>query len=233
MDKKRWIIAAISLILIAFFIISTIYMMIGDVYGGVTFTYVSLSAESHENTWEITIDEITRDDESLSSISAEGKRIQVDVFKESYKESVSIRAAMRFSEIKNNWSDEYSVLSWRVDTDPVNQTTIRMNSIIWNDIDGDGKISIGDRILIEKEGGPDWQLLPGDKIGGFFGGDTFSDPSFLHLPNYEESQTYESPYDVYGWDIDNLEYRFDKPIRQYQVNTAEMTYYSGIRNFLN
>lgn len=221
MDIKRWIIAAISLFLIAFFIISTIYMTrTEEIDGCVTFTYVSLSVESHEDTWEITIDEITRDDESISSISTEGRRVQVDV----RRESVDIRAEIRFSKIKNNWSEEYSVGWWEVDGDYVNNATIRMNSIIWNDIDGDGKISIGDRILIEKEGGSDSQLLPGDTIG-FLGGDTWSKPVRLHLPNHEENQTYVSPYDVYDWDIDNLEYWFDNPIRQYQVNTAEMTYY--------
>lgn len=144
---------------------------------------IRFSIESREDVWQITIDEINENGKSLSSIPYEHTRFRVTII----RDQISLISDIYMRDIKDNWSSEYEIIYLKRDGTSSNQTTIQMNSVIWNDLDGDGRLSIGDTMIIEKEGGGDWQMLPGDSIG--FVGKAVSSP--LELPNYTETPIYE------------------------------------------
>lgn len=189
MNKKRlnWIlIACVIYLIILFTVVGTLYyLFILPVPPPPRTTFAHLSVESHEDVWVIRIDDITHGDQSLSSISTEGIRLEVDI----NRESVRLLVEMELSKIKDNWSDEYRVTRMREDGVESNKTTISMNRVIWNDMDGDGRLSIGDTMIIEKEGGKDWQILPDDYIG--FVGPAWSLPVRVSLPNFTENHVYD------------------------------------------
>ena len=189
MEKKKsnWILIACVIYLIILFtvVFSFYYFLILPVPPPPRTTNVHLSVYSHEDVWVITIDDITRGDQSSLSISTEGIRLGVGI----ERESVTILAEMGLNNIKDIWSDEYTVALMREDDVESNQTIISMNRVIWNDLDGDGRLSVGDTFVIEKEGGEDWQILPDDYIR--FVGPAYSLPIQVILPNYTKSQTHK------------------------------------------
>ncbi len=144
---------------------------------------IRFSIESNEDVWQITIDEINEDGKSLCSIPYEHTYFRVTII----RDQISLISNIYLRDIKNNWSSEYEIIYIKRDGTSSNQTTIHMNRVIWNDLDGDGRLSLGDVIIMEKEGGEDWQILPEDYIG--FSGKAVASP--LKLPNYTESPIYE------------------------------------------
>ncbi len=148
---------------------------------------ISFTIESREYVWEVTIDGfrgIYHRGELLYSISCESIRLNFDL--RNSPENYSW-VHVPLPNIKDRWSEDYTFHHPDVGTN-----TVKMNRIIWYDHDGDGKLSVGDTILIEKESGVDWQILPGDIINfsGHSEGLDF-DSRHIELPNFTENQTYE------------------------------------------
>lgn len=146
------------------------------------------SLESHEDVWEFTIQSMRKEGKSLSSISYENINLKVII----RRDHIDLMANVRLRNIKDNLSSEYKIIWLEIDGVRSNQTTIQMNRIIWNDLDGDGRLSIGDMITMEKKGGGDLQILPGDVVYFDGGADNFSCISRrIELPNFTENRMYE------------------------------------------
>ena len=184
MDKKvgKWALVIVSIALLIFFILGTLYMML-PTPPSETRKIIRFSIESREDVWQITIDEINENGKSLSSIPYEHTDFRVTII----RDQISLISTIYLKDIKDNWSSEYEIRYLKRDDTSSNQTTIHMNRVIWNDLDGDGRLSLGDVIIMEKEGGEDWQILPEDSIG--FSGKAGAPP--LELPNHTETSTYE------------------------------------------
>ncbi len=159
--------------------------------------WIHVSIESHNNSWEITIDSISYQGESISSIQSETVRLRFELREPPPGHDESIfgsRWQIFIQDMRNTWSEEYTS---QYDED----ITIKMNRVIWNDLDGDDRLSVGDTFVIEKEGGEDWQISPGDDfyIFGYSEDRTMCYTShkdrerifYIKLPNTTENQTYE------------------------------------------
>lgn len=195
MDKKtlKWIIVAVVLLGVVLFIVTASLFMMLESGTSPPLVQISTSLESHEDSWEITIDRIIYQEKSLSSVTTDRIRL---IFKlqegpHGFDSELYSDWQMYLKDIRNTWSEDYLF--------HINETTtISMNRIIWNDMDDDGKLSVGDTLVIEREGGEDWKIMPGDeisirgsvRIGGFHGENisVISYPPHI-LPN-NESTTY-------------------------------------------
>ncbi len=146
--------------------------------------YVYFTMDSNEENWEVTIDRITIGRRSFPSVPHENLVLWFDLVTSSEDHYPTARIPL--SNIKGTWSDEYDY-SRRVNEDERDTTAIIMNPIIWYDTDNNGELSVGDIIIIDKEGGPDGRLLPGDviSIGGRGESVSFPFSSKYKLPNYD------------------------------------------------
>lgn len=183
MDKKviKLSIVLVSVVLVIILILGTLYIMLPT--SPPSETSIRFSIESHEDVWQITIDEINENGKSLSSIPYEHVHFRVTII----RNSIFLLSTIYLRDVRDNWSSDYEIIWLERDGTRLNQTTIQMNQIIWNDLDGDGKLSLSDTIIIEKEGGSELQILPGDDVG--FDGKAVASP--LKLPNYTEPPIYE------------------------------------------
>ncbi len=190
MDKKvgKWALVIVSIALLIFFILGTLYMMLPT--SPPSETSIRFSIESRKDVWQITIDEINENGKSLSSIPYEHIHFRVTI----KRNSIFLLSTIYLRDIRDNWSSEYEIIWLERDGTRLNQTTIQMNQIIWNDLDGDGKLSLSDTIIIEKEGGSELQILPGDDVG--FDGKAVSSP--LKLPNTTENPIYVYSYNLHS-----------------------------------
>lgn len=183
MDKKiNWILVVFSIIILTQ-ITGTLFNLWGigtsPPYGHVYYTI-----DRDQGNWEVTIDRITIGRRSFTSIPHEDMVLWFDLVASS--EDHYSTARIPLSNIKGTWSDEYEC-SRRVNEDEWDITTLIMNPIIWYDTDNNGELSVGDIIIIDKEGGVDGRLLPGDviSIGGRVESVSFPFSSRYKLPNYD------------------------------------------------
>lgn len=184
MDKKtiNWV-----LVVFAIIILTQITGTLSNLWGIDTsppYGHVYFTVDSDEENWEVTIDRITIGRRSFSSVPYENVVLWFDLVTSSEDDYPTARIPL--SNIKGTWSDEYDY-SGRVDEDGRDTTTITMNPIIWYDTDNNGELSVGDIIIIDKEGGRDGRLLPGDviSIGGRVESVSFPFSSRYKLPNYD------------------------------------------------
>ncbi|MFW6142022.1 MAG: hypothetical protein ACOC53_05625 [Candidatus Saliniplasma sp.] len=89
--------------------------------------------------------------------------------------------------------EEFGTLVWESDSEEfVNLTDIRDTwcddwGIMWHDIDDDGMLSVGDTIVISKEGGETGRLQPGVRVTLYGGGySTTSEGDEVHAVFNEE-----------------------------------------------
>ncbi len=190
MDKKviKLSIVLVFVVLVIILILGTLYMMLPT--SPPSETSIRFSIESREDVWQITIDEINENGKSLSSIPYEHIHFRVTI----KRNSIFLLSTIYLRDIRDNWSSEYEIIWLERDGTRLNQTTIQMNQIIWNDLDGDGKLSLSDTIIIEKEGGDELQILSGDDVG--FSGKAVSSP--LKLPNTTENPIYVYSYNLHS-----------------------------------
>jgi len=152
MDRKKLKsigVFVVILILIAGIFVY-IYISFPEPSEGIVHISPVLSVESREDVWVLTVDEMVAEDEkSFSAISYE--RLVLRLGTRSNK--ALLRFEVNMSDIEDSWSNEY----W----ERRSKETVKMNRIIWRDVAGDEKLSIGDEIIIEKEGGEDGTFSPG------------------------------------------------------------------------
>ena len=153
MDKKKlkWIAILVSFLIVLAGISVYLYISLPEPSEGIVHISADFSVESREDVWVLTVDEMVAEDgKSFSAISYELLRLRVTHVQKTQDYDVNM------SEIKDNWSNEY----W----EKRSKETVKMNRIIWRDVTGDKKLSIGDEIIIEKEGGEDGTISPGYKL---------------------------------------------------------------------
>ena len=204
---------------------------------------ISVNIDSHDDVWEITIDSIRYKDQSYSipyESSKDGfSGIQLMVKLKTPTENYS-RVRVNFLDIKDEWSEEYTYTYWDGEKEAWGKNTAIMNRIVWYDLDDNEKLSPGDIIVIEKEGGIDWQILPGDEISivaridgiVFF---TISESStYFELPN-----TTETPIHVHSYNHHssrettippgpNLSVYDGKGIRLYTEIPGKLRFFAGL-----
>jgi len=150
MDRKKLKsigVFVVILILIAGIFVY-IYISFPEPSEGIVHISFDFSVESREDVWVLTVDEMVAEDgKSFSAISYERLRLRVTHVQKAQDYDVNM------SEIKDNWSNEY----W----EKRSKETVKMNRIIWRDVAGDERLSIGDEIIMEKEGGEDGTFSPG------------------------------------------------------------------------
>ncbi len=136
MEKKRKVLVVVVSSIIIFLILGTFYMMVPVHSPGRTLApRVILSVESEEEVWEISVDGI-EEGRSLSSLSIED--VGTLVCGSDSEEFVYL------ADIRDTWCDDWG--------------------IIWHDINDDGMLSVGDTIVISKEGGEAGRLQPGVRV---------------------------------------------------------------------
>lgn len=138
MEKKDKIKTTIIIIVVLLFLFVSVYLyLLVPVYSPPrTLTpRVILSVESEEDVWEISVDGI-EEGRSLSSLSIED--VGTLVWGSDSEEFVYL------ADIRDTWCDDWG--------------------IIWHDIDDDGMLSVGDTIVISKEGGEAGRLQPGVRV---------------------------------------------------------------------
>ena len=109
---------------------------------GIVHISPDLSVESRDDVWVLTVDEMVAEDgKSFSAIWDELLRLNL----RTRSNKVLLRYEVYMDDIKDSWSNEY----W----ERRSKETVKMNRIIWRDVAGDEKLSIGDEIIMEKEGG--------------------------------------------------------------------------------
>ena len=139
MDKKKlkWIAILVSFLIVLAGVSVYLYMALPEPSEGIVHISPDLSVESRDDVWVLTVDEMVAEDgKSFSAISYDQLTLRI---RESQDYDVNM------SEIKDSWSNEY----W----ERRSKETVKMNRIIWRDVAGDEKLSIGDEIIMEKEGG--------------------------------------------------------------------------------
>ncbi len=191
-DKTLKLIIAAAIILgVVMFIVTASFFMMLEYGTSPPEIQISTSIENHEDSWEITIDRIICQEKSLSSITSDRIRLifKLQEVPSDFDSELYSSWQIYLKDIRDTWSEEYLF--------HINETTtINMNRIIWNDRNDDGKLSVDDTIVIEKKGGEDWKIMPGDEISirgsvrmeGFHGENisVISYPSHI-LPNNEST----------------------------------------------
>ncbi len=155
-DGKNWIKTSIQInwvncicIVICVFVILSMYVNFPILYysapcpSGRT-GRISLSVETTENTWDIAVEEIKMGKTSLASIASED--IILSIYPSDHTEDSSFeeRVDIRLDDIRNKWCQDYGIQ--------------------WDDVENDGELSVGDKILIDRDGGEERRFLPGSRI---------------------------------------------------------------------
>ncbi len=202
-EKVIKVVCMATVIIILLALILLLYFSLPDAYGPKPWIRVYFSVDSHEDVWLITIDRIYyydgEEEKFLSSISSE--RVQLNFDLKNSLENYSW-VYMPLPNIKDRWSEVYTYTHHDIETGNKSTANAKMNRIIWHDNKVDEKLSVDDTIIIEKEGGKDWQILPEDIIyfTGHERGTCYSEE--LKLPNFTENQMYDpgemEEYDRYS-----------------------------------